>query len=221
MKTDWDNPKYDNGIAFLDMLFNYLLAFAMLFMLALMLIRPPTPTDAAVKLRAEFVLTMTWPDAAFDDIDMWLMMPDGRKVNYINRDVDFVTLDRDDRGAKNDFYTDGAGQRQLTKMNREIITIRAIVPGRYIVAAHVYAVQKEVIDDSGKTWLADTQLPYPALLEIIKLNPRVIEVLKSTVMLSESGQEVVFAAFDVDAAGNVTMVELNPTKYKIVEFTGL
>lgn len=217
MKRDWDNPAYDSGLSFLDMLFIYLLAFAMLLLLALLLIRPPT-TDGAVKFRAEFVLTMTWPDGALDDIDMWVQLPDGRKVNFRAKDIDFVTLDRDDLGALNDFYTDGNGVRQLTMINREVVTIRALVPGRYIVAAHVYATRDTVKDAvSGASWAPAPPLPYPATLEVLKLNPRSVEVLRSTVQLAERGQEVVFAAFEVDADGNATNVELNPSQYQIVD----
>lgn len=216
---DWDNPQYDNGVAFLDMLFNYLLAFAMLFLLAYLMMRPPTKTDATVKPRAEILLAMNWPDGALDDIDMWVMLPDGRKVYFRNRDVDYITLERDDLGAINDFYTDGAGERKLTLINREVMTIRAIVPGRYVVSAHVYAAHSQITDatDGGKTWPANPPLPYPVTLEVIKLNPRFTEVAKSTVQLTERGQEAVFVAFDVDAEGNVTQFELNPSQYQIVD----
>jgi hypothetical protein len=217
-RQDWDRPQYDNGIAFLDLLFNQLLSFALLFLLALLLVKPPTTSDASVKLRAEFVMTMTWPDGALDDIDMWVQLPDGRKVNFRNKDVDYVTLDRDDLGALNDFYTVD-GRRELTMMNREMATIRAIVPGRYIVAAHVYAVRDKVEDpaDRARVWLPAPPLPYAATLEVMKLNPRSTEVLRSTVQVAERGQEAVFAAFDVDADGNVTNVELNPSQYQIVD----
>lgn len=220
-RRDWDNPQYDNGLSFNDMLFNYLLAFGMLLLVALLLIRPPTTTDATVKPRAEILLTMNWPDGALDDIDMWVMLPDGRKVNFRNREVDFITLERDDLGAVNDFYTDGSGERRLTPINREVMTIRAIVPGRYVVSAHVYAAHSQITDsfDNGKTWPADPPLPYPVTLEVIKLNPRFTEVAKSTVQLTERGQEAVFVAFDVDAEGNITQFELNPSQYQIVELT--
>ncbi len=215
---EWDQPQYDSPLAFIDMLFNFLLAFAMLFLLAYLLVKPPTANEGAVKLRAEFVLTMTWPDGALDDIDMWVQLPDGRKVNFRNKDIDFATLDRDDLGALNDIYTDGNGQRQLTMMNREVVTIRAIVPGRYIVAAHVYAVREAVKDPvDGKTWAPAPPLPYPVLLEVLKLNPRAVEVLRATVQVGERGQEAVFAAFDIDADGNATNVELNPSQYQIVD----
>jgi len=222
MKRDWDNPAYDSGLSFLDMLFIYLLAFAMLLLLALLLIRPPTPNDASVKLRAEFVLTMAWPDGALDDIDMWVMLPDGRKVHFRNRDIEFATLDRDDLGAVNDFYTDADGKRQLALINREMVTIRAIVPGRYVVAAHVYAEHALGTDPvSGKIWPAAPALPYEATLEVTKLNPRASQVLRSKVQLAERGQEAVFAAFEVDADGNVENIELNPSQYKIVDLVPL
>lgn len=219
MKRDWDRPQYDNGIAFLDLLFNQLLSFALLFLLALLMVKPPTTSDASVKLRAEFVMTMIWPDGALDDIDLWVMLPDGRKVNFRAKDVDFVTLDRDDLGGINDIYTGADGQRQLSMMNREMVTIRAIVPGRYVVAAHVYAVRDKVTDpvDLNRVWTPAPPLPYAATLEVMKLNPRSVEVLRSTVQLAERGQEAVFAAFDVDHEGNVTAVELNPSQYQIVD----
>lgn len=222
MKRDWDNPAYDSGLSFLDMLFIYLLAFAMLLLLALLLIRPPT-TDGAVKFRAEFVLTMTWPDGALDDIDMWLMLPSGAKVNFRNKEVEYATLDRDDLGALNDLYTDPSGKRKLTAINREMITIRALVPGRYVVSAHVYAARDRLPDylEAGRVWLPDPPLPYAATLEVLKLNPRLIEVLKAQVQLTERGQEVVFAAFDVDAEGNAVNVELNPSQYQIVDLVPL
>lgn len=216
---EWDRPDYDSGLSFTDMLFNYLLAFGFLLAIALMLIRPPTEPAKSVSLRAEFVLTMTWPDGAFDDIDLWLMLPDGKKVFFRQQDVEYVTLDRDDLGALKDFYTDGNGKRQLALMNREMMTIRAIVPGRYVVAAHVYAANETATDyaDPSKQWRTEVPLPYAASLEVTKLNPRVSEILKAKVQLAERGQEVVFAAFEVDAEGNVKAVELNPSQYKIVD----
>lgn len=216
---EWDRPDYDSGLSFTDMLFNYLLAFGFLLAIALMLIRPPTEPAKSVSLRAEFVLTMTWPDGSFDDVDLWLMLPDGKKVFFRQQDVEYVTLDRDDLGAMRDFYTDGNGQRQLATGNREMMTIRAIVPGRYVVAAHVYAANATATDydQPGKEWRATVPLPYAASLEVTKLNPRVTEVLKATVQLAERGQEAVFAAFEVDADGKVTGVELNPSQYKIVD----
>lgn len=217
MKTD--RPEYGSDTALSDTVFIAALGLFLLLVAAILMIRPPTEPSRSVAMRAEFVLTMTWPDGAFDDIDLWLMLPNGEKVYFRRQDVEYVTLDRDDLGAVNDFYTDGDGRRQLAPGNREMMTIRAIVPGRYVVAAHVYALRETVsdVDLPTKEWRTATPLPYVASLEVTKLNPRVIEVLKAKVPLAERGQEAVFAAFDVDDQGNVTGVELNPSQYKIVD----
>lgn len=211
---DFDRPHYGSEVSLLDMVLIVALGFILLFLAALLQVRPPTEADKAVKLRAEFVLTMTWPDGAFDDIDLWLMLPSGEKVFFRRKEAEYVTLDRDDLGA--DFYTDGDGRRQLEPGNREMLTIRALVPGRYVASAHVFA-QREVHTDLDKQWAATAPLPYAATLEVVKLNPRLTPVLKAQVQLTERGQEAVFAAFDVDAEGNVTAVQLTPPQYKIVD----
>ena len=204
-----------------DMVMVAALGFLLLFIAAYLQIRPPT-ADANAKMRAEILIAMDWPEGAFDDIDLWVMMPDGRKVNFRNREVDFVTLERDDLGAMNDLYTDANGQRKLTPVNREVMTIRALVPGRYIVAAHVYAARTQLSDYAdGKLWTTERPLPYAATLEVLKLNPRLTEVLKAQVQLTEHGQEAVFAAFDIDADGNAVNVELNPSQYQIVDLVPL
>ena len=222
-RSDWDLSQYDNGMAFLDMLFNYLLAFATLFLIALLLAQPNKAADAAVKLRAEFVLTLTWPDGALDDIDLWLMLPDGRRVNFRNKDATIATLDRDDLGALNDIYTDADGKRQLTRINREMITIRAIVPGRYVAAAHVYAARPQLQDggDPNLIWRGEPALPYPATLEVMKLNPHAETFIRASAQLREQAQEAPLAAFEVDADGNVSNIELNPAQYQIVELAPL
>lgn len=205
MKTK-ANYRHGFGLAFLDMVFNMTLAFAFLFTLAFVLIRPPAnPEKRNVDLKAEFILTMTWPAETLDDIDMWIMMPDGRKVMYMNKDVDYVTLDRDDRGGYGDTYGPFGGPKQLIKHNREMITIRAIVPGRYVVAAHVFAVYSYV--DEIKTEL---HLPYEAKLELAKINPRVVDVASASVLLDTPRQQKAFLAFTVEPDGSVSNIERNP-----------
>lgn len=194
------------GLAFLDMVFNMALAFAFLFIIAFVLIRPPAnPERKNVDLKAEFILTMTWPAETLDDVDMWVMMPDGRKVMYMNKDVDYVTLDRDDRGGHGDTYGLYGGPKKLIKNNTEMVTIRAIVPGRYVVAAHVFAVYSYV--DEIKTEL---HLPYEAKLEVAKLNPRVKDVATASVTLDTPRQQKAFMAFTVGLDGDISNVEYNP-----------
>lgn len=195
-------------LAFLDLVFILALGgFAML-AVTLNMIKPPTPeTQQSVNLKAEVVLTMTWPDDSIDDVDTWLLLPNGKKVNFGTKEVEFATLDRDDRGAANDTYaaTDGTETRKLIRSNQETITLRALVPGRYVVAAHVFATYHEVAGFKGYK-----PLPYEAKLEIMRLNPRVETVVVSTVMLTQLAEQKTFVAFDVNEAGQIVNVEQHP-----------
>jgi len=204
--------KHKNDLAFLDMLFNFTMAFAFLFILAMLLIRPIVPpVKPGVEMKAEFIMNMTWPDNNIDDIDLWVMLPDGRVVNYISKDVEYVTLDRDDRGAMGDVYTGLSSERMLIKLNRETVSIRAIVPGKYVVAAHVFAVYSEF-----ESFTSKTVLPYHAKLELIKLNPRIQVIANAKVRLSEDGQESTFLSFEVTKSGEIINIKYNPTGYSLV-----
>jgi hypothetical protein len=205
-----DKNRYASWMAFVDFLFNYTIAFSFLFIVAFMMIRPQSNSEAQVKAKAEFILTMTWPDEAFDDIDLWLQLPSGEKVWYNHKNAEFATLDRDDLGAPGDLYrlhpSDPTDLRKgLIKLNREVITLRAIVPGRYVAAAHVYNVHDTVNEFTTKQ-----KLPYDAKLEIQKINPRVMTVANSVVSLQRVGQSSSFVAFTIDENGDVTSIEQNP-----------
>lgn len=204
MKTKANN-QHGFGLAFLDMVFNMTLAFAFLFILAFVLIRPPAnPEKKNFDMKAEFILTMTWPDESLDDIDLWVQLPDGQKIWYAHKDFDYVTLDRDDRGGHGDTYGSFDQPKKLVKLNKEMITIRALVPGRYVVAAHVFAVYDEV--DGIPT---ERKLPYNAEVELVKINPRVQQIAKASVELDEPRQSKTFFAFTVAEDGSVT-VERDP-----------
>ena len=194
-----------SSLAFLDMLFNMVLAFAFLFVLAFLLIRPPAPpVPANVQLKAEFMLTLTWPDKSFDDVDLWLQLPNGKKVWYSQRDTEYATLDRDDRGGHGDTF----GQypnRQVLFLNREVITVRAIVPGRYIAAVHVYSTFSDV-----EGIPAEVSLPYTASIEVLKINPRVERIAKVDAVFKHRWEAKTLLAFTVNQDGVVTDIELNP-----------
>ena len=183
--------------AFLDLLLNTALAFACLFVLAFVHMRPPTQTAKAVEPKAEFVLEMTWPDGSLDDIDLWLMLPDGQKVGFNRKDIGLATLDRDDRGGYGDAYLAGS-ERRLIRTNREVIAVRGIAPGRYIVNAHYYAKFTEDVIGFADEW----KLPsLPVKVKLTQLNPRIVEVGANEVTLSTVGEQATVFAFDVDDKG--------------------
>lgn len=192
--------KYGSNLAWIDMLYSMVAICSFLFIVAYAMINPDVKKKT-VDLKAEYVVTMTWPDKSADDIDLHLLMPDGGHVFFQNKDVKYITLDRDDRGMFNDVYTDGDGVAQMIYLNKEIITIRAVVPGHYVVNVHVYEPK-----DGAWGFKAEDRLPYNARVTLIKLNPSAVDVITKDVMLERSGQQVTAFSFDIEKDGSISNV---------------
>ena len=105
-------------------------------------------------------------------------------------------LDRDDLGKRNDEVITAAGTI-LFPENREIVTLRGIVPGEYVVNVHCYF---KVGSD-----------PVPVTIQIDKINPYSV-VLRETVDLSNKGEEITVTRFSVNSKGEVTNVNKLPKK---------
>ena len=67
---------YHTNLSFLDLLFNTLLCFAALFALSFVLINPSKKKNN-VRMKAEFMITTTWPRDLDDDVDMYVEDPQG------------------------------------------------------------------------------------------------------------------------------------------------
>lgn len=205
MKSHADN-RHKNDLAFLDMVFNLVLAFAFLFLVSWLMVRPPAPpTTPNIKLKAELIIQLAWPDGSLDDIDMWLQLPDGSKVMYLSKDKGLAVLDRDDLGGFQDLTKSPDGEVKWIKLNRELITIRAIEPGRYVVALHVFSAKSEyegVKSEAG--------LPFDAIVEMTKLNPQSELVVRETVRLTRGNERIAVFAFTLDDKGDVINIEKSP-----------
>ena len=64
----FDRNRYKSSIGFTDMLFNILVGFAFLFIVAFLLIKPEQK-KADFERKAEFVVVMEWDKGAHGDID--------------------------------------------------------------------------------------------------------------------------------------------------------
>jgi len=192
--------------AFVDLLLCMVGLFVSLTVLNMLQINPAAK-KAAVDMPGEFVLRMTWPDHAFDDIDMHVLLPTGKMVNFQSKDVDFATLDRDDLGlAGGDLYHKPGGEAVAVFKNMEITTLRAIVPGKYVVNLHVYRVSREVTY-GGTQFIADPELPYKVHVELEKINPRVQTIVSTDVLMSEAGEQKTAFEFTVTEDGSVIDVK--------------
>ena len=181
---------YHSNTAFLDILFNTLVGFVLLFIIAFLLISP-VKKKKEIEQKAEYVITVTWPGEFGDDVDSWLEDPTGKIMYFRKKEVGLMHMDRDDLGKLNDQqYVPGIGMVNYP-YNREITTIRGIMPGEYVFNIHLY--RKEHKSKS---------IPVTVILE--KLNPQVKLLYSKVVTLSNYWEEKTIIRFVLDVDGEVT-----------------
>ena len=176
------------------MLFKALQVVAFLFFLALLAMNPQAQSGK-IESKAEFLITMGWPDSHPDDIDLYVEDPLGNIAWYHQREAGFLVLDRDDRGAMNDSLVVN-GKKISSPIRQEIVSIRGIVPGEYTVNVHYYV----------KYFTNTPVQPVPINVKVEKLNPTVEVVYADTTMLDHVGQEKTAVRFKVAEDGRVTDV---------------
>ena len=84
--------KYKTGWGFIDLLFNLLVGFTFMFILAFMLINPVAKKET-VDPKAEYLVVVTWDDNSVYDIDTWVKDNDNNVVSFRGKDVALITLD--------------------------------------------------------------------------------------------------------------------------------
>jgi hypothetical protein len=149
----------------------------------------PTAKTGTVDLKAEFIITMTWPDNNPNDMDLYVEDPAGNIVWYHSKEAGLMHLDRDDRGDyKNTITVNGKTIRN--PIRQEIVTVRGIVPGEYVVNAH------EFLDTSP--------VKMPVSVKVEKLNPTATVAFYDTHEFDHKGQEETYVRFTLDGDGQVT-----------------
>ena len=185
--------RYKSNIAFVDLLFNILIGFVFLFIIAFILINP-IAKKSDIEKKAEFMILMEWPDDNIDDIDLWLRDPAGNLIGFRSPSKGFSHLERDDLGDKNDtIIVDN--QVVSIKNNTETITIRGIIKGDYNVSSHFYRRKIEASKES-----------IPVTVTVSKLNPYSI-IYKKTVNLDFEGDIKNFYTFTLDKNGSVVDIK--------------
>ncbi|MDA1132425.1 MAG: hypothetical protein O2905_04275 [Proteobacteria bacterium] len=179
---------------FTDLLFNALLGFVFMFLIAFMLINPISDTGK-VDPKAEVLITVTWPDQHPDDIDLYVEDPNGGVVWYHVKESGLMHLDRDDRGNYRDTITVD-GQKIQNPLNQETVTVRGIIPGEFVVNVHHY--------------LANSTEDVPVEVKVEKLNPEVTLVFYTTLQLDHKGQELTAVRFTMDNEGGISDVNRRP-----------
>ena len=191
--------RFDELDPFSDLLFNTLLAFVLLFAVALIAMNPKAKTGV-IDAKAEFIITVTWPDLDPNDVDTWVQDPGGNLVWFRAREAGMMHLDRDDRGLTNDIIVIN-GQQVVNPLNQEVVTIRGFAPGEYTVNVHYYDTK------NGQ--------PVNVAVSVVKVNPRAEVFYYGNLTLARKGDEATAVRFSVDRQGAVTGV--NTLAKRIVE----
>ena len=182
---------------FYDMLFNLLIAFVFCFIVALLAMNPKALKAGDIPAKAEFIITVSWPDWNPNDIDAWVQGPTGDMVWFRSREAALMHLDRDDRGLSNDTI-EVNGKKIVNPLNQEVVTIRGIAPGQYVVNANYY----ESLD----------QHPVEVTVSVVKVNPRAEVVYYGQQTLGRKGDEVTMVRFNVLSDGSVSGINTLPKR---------
>jgi hypothetical protein len=188
-----DSPdRYRSNVAFIDLLFNILVGFVFLFVIAFILINPKAKQGDIVS-PAQFLITMTWPNDLNEDMDLWIQDPAGNVVGFLSKDKGIMNLDRDDLGITNDEVTVN-GERIKVLLNQEVISLRGIMPGEYFVSVHYYR-----HDATTKP------ITFNVTVAVTKINPYAI-IYKQDKTFNTEGQIQNYYSFKIDNTGYVSEV---------------
>ena len=175
---------------FTDLLFNTLLGFSLLFFISIIFMNPIAKLGN-VNFKAEYIITVTWPEDQPDDIDVWVQDPNQNLLSYRDSNVGWLHLDRDDQGDINDTVMIN-GVETVYPINQEVVTIRGIVSGEYVVNLQYYK--------------SNTQQPVPVTIKIEKVNPSLKVVYVDKVVLENEDDELTVLRFYLDANGEVASI---------------
>jgi len=214
-----NNEKYKSTIGFTDLLFNILVGFAFLFIIAFLLIKPEAKKEDFER-KAEFVVVLEWDHDQPDDIDLYVRDPTNSTVHFRLPITNFMYLDKDDLGFANDIVKNVDGTITKVNINREVVTIRGIIPGEYIINAHYYSARKW----SGQTLSTNVDNSYElrkgkpsgkeltVKIELYKVDPYKIWWIGEKTF-THRAQEETFVRFIIDPdgkqVGDFTYVEKN------------
>ena len=136
--------KYSSNLAFVDLLFNLLVGFTSLFIIAFLMINPVSQTGQTTPPVRMFV-EIEWDSELTQDIDLFVRGPNGDTVYYANKDGGYVVLQRDDLGSTNDTYILN-GERIVIKRNYEIANFSDLPAGEYVIGVFYFSKLGDPID---------------------------------------------------------------------------
>lgn len=179
---------------FTDLLFNALLGFTFLFLIAIMFMNP-IAKQGNVMLKAEYMITVTWPDERPDDVDIWVQDPRGEILSYLRKDAGSLHLDRDDQGNVTDTVLID-GREVVYPVNQEIVTLRGLIAGEYTVNLYYY-------ENRSKQ-------PVDVTVKVEKVNPSLTVKFYDSITLEDVDVEKTVLRFTLAGDGEFIGFNRNP-----------
>tara|TARA_A100001015_G_scaffold254717_1_gene295725 strand:- start:7120 stop:7725 length:606 start_codon:yes stop_codon:yes gene_type:complete len=180
---------------FYDMLFNILIAFVFCFIIALLAMNPKAKKQGDVPAKAEFIITISWPDLNPNDIDTYVEDPSGKMVWFRSREAGLMHLDRDDRGLAGDILKID-GNEVINPVNQEVVTIRGFSSGEYTVNLQYYETKDKK--------------PVNVSISIVKVNPKAEIAYYGNLILEKKGDEKTAVRFTVESDGSISKINTLP-----------
>lgn len=168
-------------------LFKMIQALTFFFILSVIFMNPVTK-KGIIDPKAEYIITVQWPDNNPNDIDTWVEEPDGHMVWFQNKEAGLIHLDRDDRGNINDVLVINE-QTIQNPLNQEVVTIRGTVVGEYVINLFYYA--------------SEDNKPVPVNVRVDKVNPQLEVIYYSSLTLDKIGDEKTAVRFTIGQDGRI------------------
>lgn len=199
---------HGNNISFIDMLFNIIIVFVLLFFMAILLMNPVSK-EKDVEAKADLLIIMTWPDNNPHDIDLWVKPPNGSAIGFTHKTNSYLFLDRDDLGVSNNFVI--INEKKVTiSTRREVMTFRGKEPGRYVVNAHFFL--SKGLDGKMATY---DGVPVPVMIELVQINPVYKILVRKEVILTMVREEKTAFSFII-RDDNVTEIDIETEEHFIL-----
>ncbi len=179
---------YSCNTSFLDLLFNMLLAFTCLFVLAFALINQNKKTPES---KAAYLITFVWNKDLDNDVDAYVEDPEGNLVCFGRREDGLMHLDRDDLGHRNDIVETKFGKIAYSE-NKEIVTLRGTSSGEYCVNVHAYN-----FNDAK---------PTEVTVQLEKVSPNYSVLIQRKIILEKNGDEKTAFRFKLNGKGDLISV---------------
>lgn len=188
-----------NSVGLNDLLFNILIGFVLLFIIAFLMINPITK-KSDVPSKSEIMIVLEWDKSSIDDIDLWVYNEGMGKnpLSFKNKNSGLWHLDRDDLGISNDkFLVDGIVK--IHNVNREVATMRGIQKGDVHINIHVYTKKQ-------------TNVPVGFKLLVLDINPYK-EIYSYDGIALTTSQIFIPPSFTVNDEGEVVNVFKNDVRF--------